>query len=64
MIHPGLWPPGMKALQEDILAEAAQDRLRREAPLPQPHPGSLRPLVALRAVWTGLCARATLALRD
>jgi hypothetical protein len=64
MIHPGLWPQGMKALQEDVLVEAVPDRLPREVPPPQPRSGLLRPLVALRAVWAGFCARAALALRD
>jgi hypothetical protein len=64
MIHPGLWPQGMKALQEDILAEAAQDCLWREALRTQRQQSSPRTIVWLQAVWAGLCAHATLALRD
>ena len=64
MIHPGLWHQGTMALQADILAEAAQDRLRREAMLMHPQQSAPRPIVWLQAVWAGLCARAALALRD
>jgi hypothetical protein len=59
-----MWPQGMKALQEDTLAEAARDRLRREALRTAPQQSAPRPLVWVQAVWAGLCAHAALALRD